>query len=292
MNDGAALQGFQLHERRDGERRARQHRQCRPGRGVDGGQKRRGRRRRTVSAQCGRREPAALFFAAALAGARQRGAFSAGRARQYGVRRFRGMGRAAGPVHRKAGARLLLADDRETHLAQDPGEIQHHVHGLVDPAAGRRTDRAGLPDICHDGDAGGLHVFRRGQYAVFGLGASDVRSGGRLRCRDGTQHGAVVGVEHEQRDGAHAFRAVRGPAGRQQRVLFLQQQLRQRGAALEGGQCREIPARGDLRLQDEPACVQRGPHQRHRTQCHRAGEHRLLPDRDRQRGRENHKLYA
>ena len=55
---------------------------------------------------------------------------------------------------------------------------------------------------------------------------------------------------------------------------YLQQQLRQRGAALEGGQCREIPARGDLRLQDEPACVQRGPHQRHRTQCHRAGEHR------------------
>lgn len=101
----------------------------------------------------GGREPAALFFAAALAGARQRGAFSAGRARQYGVRRFRGMGRAAGPVHRKAGARLLLADDRETHLAQDPGEIQHHVHGLVDPAAGRRTDRAGLPDIRHDGDA-------------------------------------------------------------------------------------------------------------------------------------------
>ena len=48
----------------------------------------------------------------------------------------------------------------------------------------------------------------------------------------------------------------------------------------------------DLRLQDEPACVQRGPHQRHRAQCHRAGEHRLLPDRDRQRGRENHKLYA
>ena len=41
-----------------------------------------------------------------------------------------------GRSHRKAGARLLLADDRETHLAQDPGEIQHHVHGLVDPAAG------------------------------------------------------------------------------------------------------------------------------------------------------------
>ena len=40
-----------------------------------------------------------------------------------------------GRLDRKAGARLLLADDRETHLAQDPGEIQHHVHGLVDPAA-------------------------------------------------------------------------------------------------------------------------------------------------------------
>ena len=117
------------------------------------------------------------------AGGGNRRLFFSGRARQYGVRRFRGMGRAAGPVHRKAGARLLLADDRETHLAQDSGEIQHHVHGLVDPAAGRRTDRAGLPDIRHDGDAGGLHVFRRGQYAVFGLGASDVRSGGRLRCR-------------------------------------------------------------------------------------------------------------
>lgn len=60
-----------------------------------------------------------------------------------------------------------------------PGKYSITSTGLVDPAAGRRTDRAGLPDIRHDGDAGGLHVFRRGQYAVFGLGASDVRGGGR-----------------------------------------------------------------------------------------------------------------
>ena len=92
------------------------------------------------------------------------------------------MGRAAGPVHRKAGARLLLADDRETHLAQDSGEIQHHVHGLVDPAAGRRTDRAGLPDIRHDGDAGGLHVFRRGQYAVFGLASNAATRCSKTPC--------------------------------------------------------------------------------------------------------------
>ena len=173
------MQGFQLHERRDGERRTRQHRRGGAGRGMDGGQKRRGCRRRTVPAQYGRREPAALFFAAACAGARQRGALPAGRTRQHGVRRFRGMGRAAGPVHRKAGARLLLAGDRETRLAQISGEIQHHVHGLVDFAAGRRADCAGLPDVHYDGDAGGLHVFRRGRYAVFGLGAPDVRGGGR-----------------------------------------------------------------------------------------------------------------
>ena len=63
------------------------------------------------------------------------------------------------------------------------------------------------------------------------------------------------------------------------------------GLLWKGANAEKFPPE-DLRLQDEPACVQRGPHQRHRAQCHRAGEHRLLPDRDRQRGRENHKLYA
>ena len=235
MNDGAALQGFQLHERRDGERRARQHRQCRPGRGVDGGQKRRGRRRRTVPAQCGRREPAALFslrllqahdnaerFLLAVHG---NTGFDASAAWDAQPGRFTER-LAHGYCSRTTGKPIWL---------RTPGKYSITSTGwwILPPVAEQ------IVLVCPTFVMTAMRVVytfsRRGQYAVFGLGASDVRSGGRLRCRDGTQHGAVVGVEREQRDGAHAFRAVRGPAGRQQRVLFLQQQLRQRGAALGRG---------------------------------------------------------
>lgn len=63
------------------------------------------------------------------------------------------------------------------------------------------------------------------------------------------------------------------------------------GLLWKGANAEKFPPEGTYGYRTSP-CVQRGPHQRHRAQCHRAGEHRLLPDRDRQRGRENHKLYA
>lgn len=62
----------------------------------------------------------------------------------------------------------------------------------------------------------------------------------------------MVGVEREQRDGAHAFRAVRGPAGRQQRVLFCNNNYGNVGLLWKGDNVEKFPPEGTYGYRTSP----------------------------------------
>ncbi len=179
-------QVFSLHERRDGERRGSTNIACAAQAGGWTGGTKIAVGRRTANcnrAQCGRREPAVLFFSlrASLLAHGQRGALSAGRARLYtgfdaSAHGNAQPGRRVSPKWHGATAALPRGRPGNPSGSGTPGNTAINVHGLVEcPAAGRRTDRAVIcPDFVH-GRAMRvvLHVFaERGPLtAVFGLGA-------------------------------------------------------------------------------------------------------------------------
>lgn len=188
-----------------------------------------------VPAQCGggNRRPLSLR----LLRARQHRALSAGRARQYrGISTLprHGTHTARPAVHLKELARGYCSqDDRGNPSGSGLPEIQHHVHGAGGSCRRSPNGSCRSADVRHDGNARLVYVFRQGPATPYsGWNYPLMFRQRTASTARRTQHGAVVGVGANSAMRLMLSALGRGPTGRQQRVLFLQQQLWQRGLLL------------------------------------------------------------
>ena len=230
MNDGAALQGFQLHERRDGERRARQHRQCRPGRGVDGGQNAVDADGRLYlhSAGGGNRR---LFFSGSCRRTTTQ-ALSAGRA-QYRGSTLPRHGTHDRAVHQRLAHGYCSRTTGKPIWLRTPGKYSITSTGwwILPPVAEQ------IVLVCPTFVMTAMRVVY-----TFSDGANTPYSGWvplMFGAADGFDAETELNMVLWSAWSANSamglmLSAVRGPAGRQQTVYFLQQQLRQRGGTRSG----------------------------------------------------------